>query len=391
MLPRIGVLAALLLSLAMSAQAATITIVNNDDPGEGFNDPTGVAPIGGNPGTTLGAQRLNVFQYAANIWGDRLSSNVEIIVNATFDPLECTQFGAVLGAAGPSTLIRDFGAGTPATWYPPALANELAGTDLIPAFPDIVAIFSSVVDNQSCLGNRDFYYGLDGNTTFDLDLASVVIHELGHGLGFTSAVTLSTGAQPNGFDDVYSNNLENHATGKLYPNMSNGERVTASTATGNLHWVGSNVVDFVGSLAASTTGSYLSTLSDGFDPVSGHMEMYAPGVQEPGSSVSHWSNDVTPSDIMEPFLSTPNHNLELTLKLMADLGWSGIIQCGDADRNGARNATDALIALRTSVGASSCRESLCDPSADGRVSATDALIMLKGAVGQSVVYDCGLT
>jgi hypothetical protein len=41
--------------------AATITILNNDGAGVGFNDPTVVAPGGGNLGTTLGQQRLNAF------------------------------------------------------------------------------------------------------------------------------------------------------------------------------------------------------------------------------------------------------------------------------------------------------------------------------------------
>ena len=61
------VLVALLAVVAMAnnAVAATITIVNIDLPGEGFNDPTVVAPVGGNPGTTLGQQRLLAFQYAA--------------------------------------------------------------------------------------------------------------------------------------------------------------------------------------------------------------------------------------------------------------------------------------------------------------------------------------
>lgn len=48
---------------------ATINIINNDGPNEGFNDPTPVLPEGGNPGTTLGQQRLNVFNYAAGIGG----------------------------------------------------------------------------------------------------------------------------------------------------------------------------------------------------------------------------------------------------------------------------------------------------------------------------------
>ncbi|HYQ96025.1 MAG TPA: hypothetical protein VER38_03355, partial [Candidatus Eisenbacteria bacterium] len=59
----------------LAAHAATLTIVNGDAAGEGFNDPTSAAPVGGNPGTTVGAQRLFVFQRAAAIWGSLLKSN----------------------------------------------------------------------------------------------------------------------------------------------------------------------------------------------------------------------------------------------------------------------------------------------------------------------------
>ncbi|MFH1754901.1 MAG: hypothetical protein ABIA59_04285 [Candidatus Latescibacterota bacterium] len=45
---------------AWGVNATSIVINNNDGPGEGFNDPTAVSPVGGNPGTTLGAQRLSV-------------------------------------------------------------------------------------------------------------------------------------------------------------------------------------------------------------------------------------------------------------------------------------------------------------------------------------------
>ena len=55
--------------VAGSARAAMITVVNLDGPNEGFNDPTPVAQVGGNPGTTLGEQRLIAFQYAADAWG----------------------------------------------------------------------------------------------------------------------------------------------------------------------------------------------------------------------------------------------------------------------------------------------------------------------------------
>ncbi|HMJ07086.1 MAG TPA: hypothetical protein VK474_12570, partial [Chthoniobacterales bacterium] len=91
---------ALSLSAASSSFAATIVILNADGAGEGFNDPTAVTPIGGNPGTTLGAQRLNAFQEAANIWGATLTSTQTITIRAQFNPLTCTATTAVLGSAG---------------------------------------------------------------------------------------------------------------------------------------------------------------------------------------------------------------------------------------------------------------------------------------------------
>ncbi len=59
----------LLFAANMAFAGAKITIVNNNAPGVGFNDPSPRAPIGGNPGTTLGQQRLNAFEFAANTWG----------------------------------------------------------------------------------------------------------------------------------------------------------------------------------------------------------------------------------------------------------------------------------------------------------------------------------
>jgi hypothetical protein len=68
-------------------QAASLVIINNDASGQGLNDATPAAPAGGNTGTTVGAQRLIAFQYAADFWGARLSSSVTIQVGASFSPL----------------------------------------------------------------------------------------------------------------------------------------------------------------------------------------------------------------------------------------------------------------------------------------------------------------
>ena len=92
--------AALLVALAApSFGAATITIINLDGPGEGFNDATPAAPVGGNAGITVGQQRLLCFQEAANVWGSLLTSSVPILVQAAFNPLTCTATSAVLGLA----------------------------------------------------------------------------------------------------------------------------------------------------------------------------------------------------------------------------------------------------------------------------------------------------
>ena len=98
----------LVLTASSLAHAATITVINQDGSGEGFNDPTPVAPMGGNPGTTLGAQRLNAFQHAATLWGAQIASAVEIRVQATFDPLDCNATSAVLGSAGATQAFVNF-------------------------------------------------------------------------------------------------------------------------------------------------------------------------------------------------------------------------------------------------------------------------------------------
>jgi len=129
------------------AGPAQFVIVNINAPGVGFNDPTPRAPVGGNPGTTLGQQRLLAFEHAAAIWSARLDSNVPIRIRAQFIPLGA----GVLGSAGPVSVARNFpGALLPNTWYHIALANKLAGVDLNAVNDDITASFSS---------NFNFYLG----------------------------------------------------------------------------------------------------------------------------------------------------------------------------------------------------------------------------------------
>jgi len=78
------------LGIAEPSSATTITIVNNDGAGEGFNDPSApdlASTAGGNTGATLGAQRLIAFQFAAGLWAGELVSTVEIKVGRPIQPV----------------------------------------------------------------------------------------------------------------------------------------------------------------------------------------------------------------------------------------------------------------------------------------------------------------
>jgi predicted outer membrane repeat protein len=62
--------------------------------------------------------------------------------------------------------------------------------------------------------------------------------------------------------------------------------------------------------------------------------------------------------------------------------------CGDANADGTVTAPDALQALRTSVGTTTCEIWLCDFNGSGGTTAADALAILRTAVGQQLQPNC---
>lgn len=311
-------LAVLLLPARPASADATLTILNNDAAGEGFNDPSPATPVGGNTGTTLGQQRMNAFEFAAEIWAQTLDSSVEIEIEANFDPLYCDATKAALGAAGAYMLNADWiGAPRPNTWYPIALANRLAGVDNAPGTPDIWATFNSAI-GTTCDFAKWWYYGLDGKAPANRsDFVTTVVHELAHGLGFQTYVDPATGkrkaityqATTYEFDDIFMTFLEDHSLGLTFPQMTDAQRKAASIDSGDLHWVGLNVV----------AGGVL--LTAGRSQPSGHVEMYAPNPVETGSSLSHFSKSLAPNEALEPVYTGVNHNPGLARQLMQDVGW----------------------------------------------------------------------
>src|SRR5882672_2397960 len=239
---------ALLAPAAPAYANATIHIVNNNAPGVGFNDPTVVAPVGGNPGTTLGAQRLNAFQFAAGIWGSTLDSNVDINILSSFEPLSCNATGATLGSAGTIFIFSDFphagsfpGPEFSNTWYGSALADKRAGGELNPGQPDIRARFNVNLGQPGCLTGIGWYLGFDLNHGGNIDLVTVLIHEFAHGLGVQQFASVTNGSQINGQTDVYGRNLLDKTLGRTWNQLTDAERVASAINSRRVVWVGPHV------------------------------------------------------------------------------------------------------------------------------------------------------
>ena len=225
-----------------AAEAARIIPVNMNTPGVGLNDPTPATPVGGNPGTTVGEQRRIAYQFAADLWGAVLESDVDIHVRAQFTALTCTATGGVLGSAGTRQVFGDFPNGLEGVAYGGALANAVAGVDLAPGEDEINSNFNANLGTPGCMQNSGWYYGLDGNTPAGrINFLDVVMHEIGHGLNFQGLYSLTTGAPvAAGYTDIYSVHVYDNVSGMPWSGMTNAQRVAAVTA-GGLAWTGANV------------------------------------------------------------------------------------------------------------------------------------------------------
>lgn len=229
------------------AQAADVILINLDPPGLGLNDPTPATPVGGNPGMTVGDQRINVYLKAASRWGETLESPVPILVGATFQPLPCGPTGGVLGAAGP-TFVNGFFGPSPVpgiednTIYHIALFNAIAGVDVVAGNIHIISFFNSELGTEGCLENSGWYYGLDNNQPAgSIDFLSTVSHEIAHGLGFSEFASESTGALFAGLPSIYARNMFDTAQGKIFAEMTDAERLSAQVAGDDLVWIGDSV------------------------------------------------------------------------------------------------------------------------------------------------------
>jgi hypothetical protein len=249
--------------------------------------------------TGFNASEQIAFAYAVDIWAANLTSGVPIHIDANMVSLG----GSTLGFAGPVTLRRNFsGAPQTNTWYPIALANQLAGVDL-----------AAGQDDVACTFNTDFnwYLGTDGNTPGgQYDFVSVVLHELGHGLGFIGSGNVSGGVGTYGSSGspyIYDRFTE-EGNGTDILSYASGTNALGTALTSNsVYW----------------NGAFALTANSGTRP-----RLYAPSSWNGGSSYSHLNESTYPSgnanSLMTPFLGSAEaiHSPgPITYAMFEDMAW----------------------------------------------------------------------
>ncbi len=251
-------------------------------------------------GFTPEAQKA--FQYAVDIWSTQISSPVPIRVKASWFALP----SGVLGRAfSQFAVFSPEGAQKATSYYAMALAERIARRAINhPDSSDIVAEFAS--------NNPNWYYGTDGKPAANqTDLATVVLHELGHGLGFSSRFAVNAATSEGGINvapAVYDNFIENAQSQRLLD-----QTVFATAAALYRPLVGRNLF-FNGPAAVKLAG---------IKP-----KLYAPATYSSGSSISHLDEATYPAGNANSLMSPIIGNAEVVhnpgpamLGIFQDMEW----------------------------------------------------------------------
>jgi len=101
---------------------------------------------------------------------------------------------------------------------------------------------SGWLGNVGCFTGIGWYYGFDGNEGTQVELLPVVLHELGHGLGFSTFTSGTSGNFNSGFPAVFDHFLYDNTTGLHWDTESAAQRVASAVSCGKLAWDGPYVV-----------------------------------------------------------------------------------------------------------------------------------------------------
>lgn len=248
-------------------------------------------------------QAQTAFQEAVNIWSALIQSPVKIKIRAYWRPLGTN----VLGSAIWGNAFANFpNAQKLNTFYPVALAEKIAGKDL--NHPDSVDIFANFSSEAS------WYYGTSGlppsGTT---DLVSVVLHEIGHGLGFTDSYDVESGQGSHGVQSttvpiIYDLAIENGSNQNLF------QTFTSPSATLATELLSSNIF-YNSPLAKAANNNELPRL-------------YAPATWSDGSSIAHLNEGTyqagNGNSLMTPFIGFTEVMHDpgpIVMNIFSDMGW----------------------------------------------------------------------
>ncbi len=266
----------------------------------------------------LNPQAKAAFLFAVDIWSQLISSSTPIVIDAYWENLSIIH-PSILGAAGTTTISsNNINFPLANTWYPASMANALAGYDLNGPTAEIRARFNS--------HQTDWYFGTDLNTPIDkFNFSTVVLHEIGHGLGFFGSMRYD-----DGFDSVECRGIAGEGCWGYVSSGNNIYPVVYDRFVEDLS--GISVLNSGNpSVALGTNLTSNSLFFDG--PNSrivnggGTTKIYAPFPWSTGSSFSHL--DVTYNSTINSLMTyslargETNYNPgPLTLAMLHDLGWN---------------------------------------------------------------------
>jgi hypothetical protein len=245
--------------------------------------------------TGFSAAAEDAFQCAVDILARRVISTVTIEIDATW-----TDMGQpnILGSAGHDYSFLNN------RWHASALASAITGSDTNGSGSDMFLTFNSIFS---------WYLGFDGNAGGQYDFVTVVLHEITHGLGFASLMSVNGagfGSWGGGtaFSDIYDTFVVNGANQSLintslFPNPS--------IALGNQ--LKSNSVWFSGPNTNAANGGSKASL-------------YAPAVFNGGSSISHlgevFNGTINALMTYSVAAGEADHDLGPVVKgVLKDIGW----------------------------------------------------------------------
>ncbi len=254
------------------------------------------------------AEARTAFQYALDIWASFIQPPVPIRIEVDFTNLGIFSLASAF-------VLDKFSHGSTNLWYPVALANKLAGRDR-----DILEADINVVINNNA--NVGWYFGTDGNTpTGKIDFVTVVLHEIGHGLGFDSEandtfdvnhpVMATMGKLRSGtprYPYIYDSFVVNGSGTAITSFDDPSADLLTQFTSGNLFWDGTQ-----GKAANSGTRPKIHTTSDWSN----------------GASFVHLDENTYPADnqnsLMTPFLRQAeaiHHPGPIMLGMLEDMGWT---------------------------------------------------------------------